>query len=156
MKCWNGGLFGRFTRLTPGSLLVPSSLFCSLSPSRYHGSWALWRCTGVSSRFWITVTPTCHCTSTWAWSPRLRHWEVRGQPGTKWLPFPPSLCCLALRPTPSTSELCTLWGSVSETLYVYCTESADHMKRKAVWEGAGTGKEAKETINLLQSTLEPG
>eukprot|EP00064_Thunnus_orientalis_P005160 superscaffoldBa00000494_g5173 len=34
--------------------------------------------------------------------------------------------------------------------------SGSLMKHKAVWEGTGTGKEAKETINLLQRILDPG
>jgi len=105
------------------------SLFCFVFLARYRGSWVLWRCTGMSSRFWITAMPTCRCSSTWVWSPRLRHWELHGQPSTARahrLPSPPSPCCLAPKPTPTTIELCTLWGSVSKRLYVCCTESVDH------------------------------
>lgn len=60
-------------------------------------------------------------------------------------PLPPPVSCAhceALRPKYCMSTALNQW--------------ATQMKRKAVWEGAGTGKEAKETINLLQSTLEPG
>lgn len=83
----------------------------SVSVFRFHRSWVLWHCTGVSSRFWITAMPTCRCISMWVWSPRLSHWEVRGQLGAtrgQWLPSPLSLCCLAPRPTPSISELVAL------------------------------------------------
>jgi len=31
-----------------------------------------------------------------------------------------------------------------------------HIKKKVAWEKTGTGKEAKEIINLLQSILDPG
>lgn len=98
MKCWSKCSFWLICKLFTFLLLL----------CRFRGSWALSHCIGVSSRFWITATHTCHCT--WERSPWLRRLEVWGQAGSTqaWRrPSPPNRCCLASRPTPSTSELRT-------------------------------------------------
>lgn len=74
---------------------------------------------------------------------------------------PPLWACAALPPDSLLSPVSwrTLWGSVSKLLY--CMSAAQNrwstrMKKEAMLEETGSGKEAKETINLLQSVLEPG
>lgn len=64
---------------------------------------------------------------------------------------PPLWACAALPPDPLPPPVS--WGHCEALCPNYYRLLH---RKKAVWGGTGTGKEAKETINLLQSILDPG